>query len=247
MVRLIVQSATYQQDSATSAELWSRDPENRFLARGPRQRLSAEMIRDQALAASGLLARRIGGPSVYPYQPPDLYQGIIVDATYPGTKYELSSGEDLFRRSLYTFWKRTVPHPTMTAFDAPDREFCTARRFATNTPLQALTLMNDPTFLEPARVLGGRMIAEGGNDDRARIAWGFELVICREPTPIELEQLATFLQLQREDFAAGRSKPESVLDVGTSPQPQAIDRVELAAYASLASLLLNLDEVLTRN
>jgi hypothetical protein len=218
-----------------------------LLARGPRQRLSAEMIRDQALAVSGLLARRIGGPSVYPFQPADLYQGIIVDAAYPGTKYEISQGDDQYRRSLYTFWKRTVPHPTMTAFDAPDREFCTARRFVTNTPLQALTLMNDPTFLEPARRLGQRMIEEEGGDEAARIAWGFELVASREPSPAELEQLNVFLRSQREEFASGRSDPASVLDVGASPRSETIDRVELAAYASLASLLLNLDEVLTRN
>lgn len=247
VIRLIVNSATYQQDSAATAQLWARDPENRLLARGPRQRLTAEMIRDQALAASGLLTRRIGGPPVYPFQPPDLYQGIIVDAAYPGTKYELSTGEDLYRRSLYTFWKRTVPHPTLSAFDAPDREFCTGRRFVTNTPLQALTLMNDPTFLEPARQLGQRMLRDGGEDDRARIIWGFELVACRKPLPSEVDQLSKLLREQREEFASGRSNPASVLDVGSSPRSELLDRVELAAYASVASLLFNLDEVLTRN
>ena len=198
MVRLIVESATYQQDSAAAGEMWARDPENRLLARGPRQRLSAEMIRDQSLAVSGLLNPAIGGPPAYPYQPADYYKGIVVAADYPGSSYTVGSGGDLYRRSLYTFWKRTVPHPTLASFDSPDREFCVARRSPTNTPLQALALMNDPTFLEAARKLGERMLTEGGPDDATRLAWGFRTVTAREPTAEELAMLRDLLAQHRD-------------------------------------------------
>jgi hypothetical protein len=248
MVRLIVESSTYQHDSAAPAEKWQRDPENRLLARGPRQRLTAEMIRDQALAVSGLLNPTLGGPPAYPYQPADYYKGIVVAADYPGASYTVGSGGDLYRRSLYTFWKRTVPHPTMASFDAPDREFCVARRSPTNTPLQALALMNDPTFLEAARKLGERMLAEGGADDAARLAWGFRLVTAREPTAEELSMLRSLLDQQRQDFAAGDSAPQALLTAGAAQQSTAgASDDELAAYASVGSLLLNLDEAVNRN
>jgi hypothetical protein len=247
LVRLIVSSATYQQDSTAPADGWQHDPENRLLARGPRQRLSAEMIRDQALAASGLLAPRLGGPPVFPYQPPDLYNGIVVAADYPGTKYELSQGEDLHRRSLYTFWKRTVPHPTMSTFDAPDREFCTARRSITNTPLQALALMNDPIFLEAAGALGQRMRAQGGATDQARLAWGFELLTGRRPSGAEVARLLSLLEDQRSEFASGPAPPEGLLEFAGRESAGGATASDRAAYASVASLLLNLDEALTRN
>lgn len=248
MVRLIAESATYQQDSAASGDLWRRDPENRLLARGPRQRLTAEMIRDQALAVSGLLNPAIGGPPVYPYQPADYYKGIVVAADYPGASYTVGTGGDLYRRSLYTFWKRTVPHPTLATFDLPDREFCVARRGPTNTPLQALALMNDPTFLEAARKLGERMLVEGGADDAARLAWGFRLVTAREPSGEELSLLSDLLDRQRRDFADGVSTPQSLLDAGAAQrQTNVASDAELAAYASLGSLLLNLDEAVSRN
>lgn len=248
MVRLIVGSAAYQQDSSAKSELWLRDPENRLLARGPRQRLTSEMIRDQALAVSGLLNPTLGGPPAYPYQPADYYKGIVVAADYPGASYTVGAGGDLYRRSLYTFWKRTVPHPTLASFDSPDREFCVARRSPTNTPLQALTLMNDPTFLEAARKLGERMLSEGGPDDKARLAWGFRSVTTREPTEEELSMLLDLLSQQRNDFASGVSDPESLLAAGASEQSTtAVSDDESAAYASVGSLLLNLDEVITRN
>lgn len=248
MVRLIVESATYQQDSAASGEMWTRDPENRLLARGPRQRLSAEMIRDQALAVSGLLNPAIGGPPAYPYQPADYYKGIVVAADYPGASYTVGSGGDLYRRSLYTFWKRTVPHPTLASFDSPDREFCAARRSPTNTPLQALALMNDPTFLEAARKLGERMLTEGGPDDATRLAWGFRTVTAREPTAEELAMLRDLLALHRREFADGVSAPRALLDAGAAERStQGTSDDELAAYASLGSLLLNLDETINRN
>ena len=245
LVRLIIESSTYQQDSAASAEQWAADPENRLLARGPRQRLTAEMIRDQALAVSGLLVPRLGGPPVYPYQPAGLYENMIPQADYPGTTYAESTGDDLYRRSVYTFWKRTVPHPTLSTFDSPDREFCTARRSITNTPLQAMVLMNDPTFLETARKLAARMLAEGGDGDEQRLAWGFELLTARRPDAAELATLVRLLESQRREFAA--AAPAGLLKVGASKANDAIPPAELAAYASVASMLLNLDEAITRN
>lgn len=245
VLRLIVESATYQQDSAAAPQQWAQDPENRLLARGPRQRLAAEMIRDQALAASGLLVPKLGGPPVFPYQPADLYQGIVVAANYPGTTYTVSQGEGLYRRSLYTFWKRTVPHPTLTTFDALDREFCAARRLVTNTPQQALALMNDPTFLEAARQLGQRMLDEGGPTDASRLSWAFKLLTARPPEPFELATLLRLLSDHRAEFAT--EPPPGILAAGASPPSDAHDRATLAAYASVASLLLNLDEVITKN
>ncbi len=248
MVRLIVESATYQQDASASCEMWARDPENRLLARGPRQRLSAEMIRDQALAVSGLLNPAVGGPPAYPYQPADYYQGIVVAADYPGASYKVGSGGDLYRRSLYTFWKRTVPHPTLASFDSPDREICVARRSPTNTPLQALALMNDPTFLEAARKLGERLLTDGGTDDATRLAWGFRTVTAREPTTQEVTMLCDLLARHRKEFADGVSAPRALLDAGTAERStKETSDDELAAYASLGSLLLNLDETISRN
>ena len=221
LLRTIVLSATYRQSSEVAPELLTRDPENRLLARAPRLRLPAEFIRDQALALSGLLRERIGGPSVFPYQPAGLYDGIVVGADYPGTKWKESTGDDLFRRSLYTFWKRTVPHPVMLTFDAPDREVCIVRRARTNTPLQALTLMNEPAFDEAARHLGERMQKEGGPDDEARLRWGFELATAREPSPEEMRELRGSLDDARRTGAAN-------------------------PYGTVGSILLNLDETITR-
>ncbi|HEX6961993.1 MAG TPA: DUF1553 domain-containing protein, partial [Lacipirellula sp.] len=247
LVRMIVESAAYQQDSSATAERWANDPENRLIARGPRQRLTAEMIRDQALAVSGLLVPKLGGTPVFPYQPSDLYKGIVVAAPYPGTSYQESSGEDLYRRSLYTFWKRTVPHPTLATFDAPDREFCTARRSVTNTPLQALVLMNDPTFLEAARKLGERMRTEGGPTDESRLAWAFELLTARKPSSDEIHLLVELLNKQRDEFSREASVPTGLLEAGESKPDDSHDAAELAAYANVASLLLNLDEAIKRN
>ncbi|MBA3481980.1 MAG: DUF1553 domain-containing protein [Pirellulales bacterium] len=245
LVRLIIESSTYQQDSSATAKQWAADPENRLLARGPRQRLTAEMIRDQALGVSGLLMPRLGGPPVFPYQPAGLYENMIPQADYPGTTYAESTGDDLYRRSVYTFWKRTVPHPTLSTFDSPDREFCTARRSITNTPLQAMVLMNDPAYLEAARKLAARMLAEGGDVDEQRLAWGFELLTARRPDAAELATLVRLLELQRREFAA--AAPAGLLKAGASTANEAVPPAELAAYASVASMLLNLDEAITRN
>ena len=247
LLRQMVLSSTYRQDSAVTTELLARDPENRLLGRGPRVRLPAELIRDQALAVSGLLAPRIGGPSVYPYQPDKLYEGIVVGAEYPGTKWLLSSGADLYRRSLYTFWKRTMPHPAMTAFDSPDREFCTVRRSRTNTPLQALVLWNEPGYLEAARQLATRLLREGGASDAARVAFAFQHATGRGPSASETRVLQGALEKLRADFSARPAEAASFLKVGASPVDASLPPVELAAAMSVASMILSLDETVTKN
>ncbi len=246
LVKQIVLSQVYRQDSAASKELIARDPENRLLARGPRFRLPAEAIRDQALQISGLLAERLGGPSVFPYQPAGLYKGIVVAADYPGTTYTESQGADLYRRSLYTYWKRTVPHPTMTVFDAPDREFCIVRRSSTNTPLQALTLLNDPIFVEAARKLAERAILEGGKTDEARLTFAFRLATGRAPDAHDLGVLQSTLQQFRSQYRENEKAARELLSVGASPRNPAIAVSELAAYTAVTNLILNLDETITK-
>jgi hypothetical protein len=235
LLKRILLSATFRQDSAATPELVAKDPENRLLARGPRFRLPAEVLRDQALAVSGLLKNRLGGPSVFPYQPDDLYKGVVVAADYPGTKYVMSKGDDLHRRSMYTFWKRTLPHPVMTVFDAPDREFCIVRRSTTNTPLQALTLLNNPIFVEAARHLAERSIQEGGSTEEARIAYAFRLATGRPPDPAEAKLLADRLHHLLATYTADPAAARALADGAP----------ELAAYTALANIILNLDEVLT--
>ena len=245
--KAVVLSSTYRQTSDASPELYARDPENRLLARGPRVRLTSEQIRDQALAVSGLLAEKIGGPSVRPYQPEGLYKGIVVDAPYPSTTWELGKGDELYRRSLYTFWKRTVPHPAMLTFDSPDREFCSARRSRTNTPLQALVLWNETGYLESSRKLAERMLKEGGNDDASRTAFAFRLATGRAPRPAETEVLLRTLAKLRADFAARPDDAAKLIKVGASAPDPALPVVELAAAAGVANLILTLDETITKN
>jgi len=247
LFRGIVLSATYRQSSSASPEAFARDPENRLLARGPRLRLPAELLRDQALAVSGLLTPAIGGPSVFPYQPEKLYAGLVVGADYPGTKWEQSQGPDLHRRSLYTFWKRTVPHPAMLTFDAPDREFCTVRRSRTNTPLQALTLWNETGYVEAARQLGARLLREAGPSDEARVAYGFVLATGREPDATERGVLARAFARFRAEFAAQPGEARALLAVGDTPADPSLDPAEFAAAATVAGMILNLDETLTKN
>jgi Protein of unknown function (DUF1553)/Protein of unknown function (DUF1549)/Concanavalin A-like lectin/glucanases superfamily/Planctomycete cytochrome C len=246
LMKMMVLSSTYRQSSDASPELVARDPDNRLLARGPRFRLPAEVIRDQALQISGLLKQSIGGPSVYPYQPPDLYKGIVVAANYPGTKYVESTGDGLYRRSLYIFWKRTVPHPTMNVFDAPDREVCIVRRTTTNTPLQALTLLNDPIFVEAARKLAERVVKEGGTAPETRLALSFRLATGRAPNEREMHilrsSLDTMLAAYRKDEAGARS----LLGVGASKPDSSIPVVELAAWTAVENIILNMDETITK-
>ncbi len=239
--RLIVTSATYRQASAATPELVRLDPENRLLARGPRFRLTAESVRDVALAASGLLQQRLGGPSVKPYQPDGLWSEIATES-----KYVRSSGPDLYRRSLYSFVKRTVANPTMTVFDATTRESCIVRRGRTNTPLQALTLMNDVTFVEAARALAARVLNEADPQQHERISLLFLLTTGREPSQAELDILSQASERHHRHFAADTAATQSLLDVGESPIDPSLDPAELAAYTSVASVVLNLDEVVTK-
>lgn len=243
--RLMVTSATYRQSSHAGTEAWQRDPDNRLLARGPRMRLSAEQIRDAALAISGRLVPTRGGRSVFPYQPPGLWMELNNRPGY-SREYPRGSGDDLYRRSIYTFWKRTVPSPMMKTLDAPEREFCTVRRSRTNTPLQALLLLNGPQFVEAARHLGERMMREGGSTTEQRIAFAFRLVTAREPGRVELSVLLdawnSEWQRCRDDPAAANS----LLKVGESQSDARLDRAELAAFASVARLLLNLNEAITK-
>ena len=222
--------------------LQQRDPENRLLARGPRYRLPAEMVRDQALFVSGLLAENVGGPSVKPYQPAGLWKDLVMQ----NVEYVESKGDDLHRRSLYTFWKRTIAPPMMANFDSAMRESCVVRENRTNTPLQALNLMNDVSFLEAARFVGQRMLKEGGSTADARLGYGFRLVTGRKPTAAEEQVLRDSLQYHLDYFSDKQNDVKAFLNQGEARADSSLDEWELAAYTSIGSLLLNLDEAVTK-
>ena len=241
LLKTIVTSATYRQAVRAGKDLWQRDPDNRLLARGPRFRLSADMIRDQALFASGLLVEKVGGPSVKPYQPAGLAKELH------GTDEDAHDhGPSLYRRSLYTFWKRTVAPPTLMTFDAANRETCVVRETRTNTPLQALNLMNDVTFVEAARVLAQRAMKEGGNTAADRICHAFRLVTGRLPSSREQQYLTTGFAANRRHYEQNQDAARKLLAVGEHPADPSLNVSELAAYTALANLLLNLDEVITK-
>ncbi len=242
--KLIVMSATYRQSSRVTPELIAKDPENRMLARGPRFRLSAEALRDQALAISGLLVEKIGGPSVKPYMPASVWDETSVYGDM--RNYKEDTGEDLYRRTLYTIWKRTAAPPTMAMFDSPSREICTVKRSRTNTPLQALALLNEKTYIEAARILAQRMIAEGGSTPEQRIAWAFRLATCRAPRPDEVKVLADGLAKRTARLQQSPDEAAKILAVGAAKADAKFSAVELAAYTGTANVLLNLDEVVTR-
>jgi hypothetical protein len=242
MQKLIVTSATYRQSSKTSPELQQRDPENRLLARAPRFRLPAEMVRDQALFVSGLLVEKAGGPSVKPYQPAGLWKELAMQ----DMDYTQGKGEDLHRRSLYTFWKRTIAPPMMANFDSAMRESCTVRENRTNTPLQALNLMNDVSFLEASRFVGQRMLKEGGAAADARLRYGFRVVTGRAPSAAEQQILRDSLQYHLDYFADKKNDVKAFLNQGEASADTTLDERELAAYTSVGSLLLNLDETVTK-
>jgi hypothetical protein len=243
--RLIVTSATYRQSSKVTPELEERDPENRLLARGPRFRLSAEEIRDNALAVSGLLNPQIGGPSAYPYQPKGVWEDGAFGEGFTAQSYHQGSGQDVYRRGMYTVWKRTAPPPELTTFDAPDREKCTARRLPTNTPLQALELMNDPTYVEAARVLAQRAITEAGRDPAGRIDFMFRLATARDPRPQEREILTSLARNETAEYRQDRAGALKLIAVGASAPNPRINPSELAAWTTVASAILNLDETIT--
>jgi hypothetical protein len=248
LVRQIVMSQTYRQSSAASPELLERDPQNRLLARGPRFRLSAEAIRDAALKISGLLVPRVGGPSVNPYTPGDLWREISHYGSTPATAqtFVQDHGEKLYRRSIYTYWKRTAPPPNMAAFDAPNREVCTVSRPETTTPLQALVTLNDPQYVEAARVFAERILTRPG-DDAAKLRWGFLETTSREPRLDELAVLAKGLQRERRRYSADGVAAEKLLRIGEAPANPRLAAAEHAAWTQVATLLLNLSETVTRN
>ncbi|MCA9058242.1 MAG: DUF1553 domain-containing protein, partial [Planctomycetaceae bacterium] len=243
--KLIVMSSTYQQSSAAEPHLLAADPDNRLLARGPRFRLSGETIRDQALAIGGLLVETIGGPSVRPYMP----EGVWDETSRYGNlrNYQHDSGDGLYRRSLYTIWKRTAAPPSMLLFDAPNREVCTIKRSRTNTPLQALTLLNEVTFVEAARGLATRMMREASDSSfRKRMQLGFRLATGRHPSEAELRVLLSGWQHDLQEFQAAPDAVKQLLSIGDSPVPAELDTAELAAWTVTANVLLNLDEVVMR-
>lgn len=242
--RLMLTSATFKQSAKMAPKADSSDPENRLLARGPQMRLDGEEVRDLVLQASGLLVNRVGGPSVYPYQPAGLWLELNNRPGY-SKAYPQGSGDDLYRRSLYTFWKRTVPSPMMTTFDAPQREFCTSRRSRTNTPLQALVLLNAPQFVEASRHLGQAMIQQGGEDVNQQITYAFRLLTSRTPTEAELAILRDAYQ---EQLAAGEGfkSPPINLAVGESEVSGEVPRNQLTAATEVARLIMNLSEVITK-
>ena len=253
----IVTSATYRQSSATSAELLERDPENQLLARGPRFRLPAELIRDSALHISGLLVPRLGGPSVNPYTPGDPWREVSHYGSTPATAqtFVQDHGEKLYRRSLSTYWKRTAPPPNMTAFDAPNREICTVSRPATTTPLQALVLLNDTQFVEASRAFAERIMKcdpagageSGQASDSARLEWAFREAVGRSPRREELQRLTVALQREKLRYHGDPEAARAYLEIGESRRDKTLPAVDHAAWGAIASLLLNLSETITRH
>ena len=245
LARLMLTSEAFRRSSAAPREIWERDPENRFLARGPRFRLAAEQLRDQALMAGGLLNRKMGGKGVKTYQPPNIWEPVGFTGSNTA-KYTRDSGDALYRRSLYTFFKRTAPAPFMVNFDAPNREVSCVRRETSNTPLQALQLMNDVQHFEAARGLAGRMMGSGTKAEE-RIAFGYRTVLARSPDSDEIAQVSDFYHRQLTRYKDSPELAMKTVRFGESPLPKGIDPVELAAWTLVANLLLNLDESIVRN
>ena len=220
LLRLIVTSETYRQSSKSTGELLERDPRNRLLARAPRMRLEAEMVRDQAMALSGLLSRKLGGPSVFPPQPEGLWQ-----AAFNGQRtWATSEGADRYRRGLYTFWRRTVPYPSMAAFDAPSREICAIKRVRTNTPLQSFVTLNDPVYVEAAQALARRIVREGGKDVRARVRYGLQLCLGRPPEPEQVEPLVALFDAENERYRSGSPGGSELVGLRAGIHPHGDER-----------------------
>ncbi|GJM28989.1 MAG: endo-inulinase [Cyclobacteriaceae bacterium] len=238
-LKQIVMSATYKQSSIPSQEAAERDAENVYYSYYPFHRLSAEVIRDQALSVSGLLVPVVGGPSVYPYQPKGIWKAL---ATRNATEYIQQHGDSLYRRSMYTVWKRSSPPPAMMNFDAPDRYYCVVRRQQTSTPLQSLVLMNDPQFVEAARICGERIIRESGSDLDERIDFAFKMLVGRNPRIDEKNKMISLYQEELNAFKHNPKRATELLNVGEYPLDQTLDQTELAAFSILASTLMNFDE-----
>jgi hypothetical protein len=243
LVRLMVTSATYRQSSAAPEPLRQRDPYNKLLARQGRWRLDAELVRDNALAVSGLLVPRLGGPSVKPYQP----AGYWAYLNFPRRQYVADRGPDQYRRGLYTYVQRTFPHPSLLAFDGTSREECTVERPRSNTPLQALVLLNDPTHVEAARALAERVLTHGGKDDEARLSYAYRQALQRAPRPAEAAVLKGLLARHLAQYRADKAAVDDLLKIGQAPVSAGVDRAELAAWTSLTRTLLNLHETITRD
>jgi hypothetical protein len=241
-LKKIVMSATYRQSARVTPELAARDPDNRLLGRGPRVRLSAEMVRDQALAVSGLLSPKMYGPPVKPPQPT---LGLTA-AFGSGIDWQSSKGEDKYRRALYTTWRRSNPYPSMSAFDAPNREVCTVRRVRTNTPLQALVTLNDPVYIEAAQALARRIVAKGGATPQQQVAFAVRVCLAREPMAAEAERLSGFYQDALVEFRAEQDAAQKMATEPLGPAPEGTDLAELAAWTVVANVLLNLDEMLMK-
>ncbi len=242
LLKTIAMSATYCQSSKSSPDLRARDPHNELLASGPAKRLTAEMLRDQALASSGLLVEKLGGPSVKPYQPAGLWEEIAMGRP----RYDQGKGDDLYRRSLYTFWKRTVPPPSLTTFDAADRSVCSVKRQSTSTPLQALVLLNDIQFVEASRFIGQRMLKEGGATVEDRVSWAFRVVTGRTPSDKERAVLVKMFAEQKALFEKDPAAAKKLLAVGEKPADATLPVVNLAAATVLANVLFSHDEAVMR-
>jgi hypothetical protein len=241
MHKLIVMSATYRQSSRTTPEMVERDPNNRLFERGPRFRVPAETVRDIALEASGLLSPKIGGPSVFPYQPDGIWTQL-----YSSDKWEISKGEDKYRRGLYTFWRRTSPYPAFMSFDAPSRELICTRRPRSNTPLQALTTLNDPAYVEASEALARRMMTEAKGGDADRAAYGFRLCVARVPKKNEVKRLLELYQTELTRYKQDGKAAEQLSTTELGKPKEKIDLDELAAWTVVANVLLNLDETITK-
>lgn len=242
IVKLIVTSNTYRQSSKPTEVLQERDAYNRLLARQSRWRLDAEVVRDTALQLSGILVPKIGGPSVRPYQPKGYYSNL----NFPKRTYVHDTGESQYRRGLYTHWQRTFLHPSLMAFDAPSRQECTAERATSNTPMQALTLLNDPTYVEAARVFAARIVNEGGETPTERVNWAYQWALSRLPQPKELEIMTALYEKHQAEFTADLEAAEVLTTTGEAPTTQGIEPDELAAWTSVARVILNLHETITR-
>ena len=245
-VKRIVMSHAYRQSSRVTPEALETDPENRLLARGPRFRLDAEVLWDQALFVSGLLVDKMGGKGVKPYQPPNIWEPVGFGNS--NTRYyKQDKGDALYRRSLYTFIKRTAPPPFMSTFDAPNREQSCTVRGVSNTPLQALQLMNDIQHVEAARNFAQRMLTEGGATDEERLKWGWQVVAARSPENEELAIVKSTLAQHRRRYASDAKAAKDLVSYGESKADESIPKTELAAYTLVANLLLNLDETVCKN
>lgn len=243
MVRIIVNSDTYKQVSTSTQELTAADPYNRECARQSAFRLDAELVRDNALAISGLLVPKVGGPSVKPYQPAKYWENL----NFPTREWQNDTGEGLHRRGMYTWWQRTFTHPSMLAFDAPSREECTAERNRSNIPQQALVLLNDPTYVEAARSLAARILTECDGDTPARITWAMQQVLQRQPSADEIKTLSALFDKQLADYQKDSAAAESLLKTGATAAPASLNKSELAAWTHVARVLLNLHETITRS